>query len=128
MARRLTRRQGQFDRVLEVLCVSTAAMLIARESWERIGLFDERFDPRHADLDLCWRARVAGYRVLMTPLARVRFAPGAHEGHEAGARHGPRYEEDRASLAAMLKNYGWLSLLWLLPLSLVQRYLTREKQ
>ena len=26
----------------------------------------------NADLDVCWRARVAGWRVVMTPLARVR--------------------------------------------------------
>ena len=71
--------QGQFDRVLEVLCVSTAAMLIARDAWEGTELFDERLDPAHAELDLCWRTRVAGYRVLMTPLARVRIgdAPDA---------------------------------------------------
>ena len=55
----------------------------------------------------------------MTPLARVRIAPTAPEGTDTGARRGPRYEEDRAAVAAMLKNYGWLSLLWLLPLSLV---------
>src|SRR5215211_1766169 len=68
--------QGQFDRVLEVLCVSSSAMLIARDAWERIGMYDERLDPSDANLDLCWRARIAGYRVLMTPLARVRLAAG----------------------------------------------------
>jgi GT2 family glycosyltransferase len=111
--------QGQFDRVLEVLCVSTAAMLIAREAWERIGSFDERVSAMQADLDLCWRARVAGYRVLMTPLARVRLATPDADAPSTVERRGPRYEEDRAAIAAMLKNYGVLSLLWLLPLSLI---------
>jgi GT2 family glycosyltransferase len=32
--------QGQFDRVIEVLCVPTCAMLISREAWQRTGLFD----------------------------------------------------------------------------------------
>src|SRR4030095_8389205 len=82
--------QGQFDRVLEVLCVSTAAMLISRAARERIGLFDERLDPRQADLDLCWRARVAGYRVLMTPLARVRIAPPEPAGSGARGDRGQR--------------------------------------
>jgi GT2 family glycosyltransferase len=110
--------QGQFDRVLEVLCVSPAAMLIARDAWERIGLFDERLDATHADLDLCWRARVAGYRVLMTPLARVRLRQGIEQPGATDGRRGPRYAEDRAAIATMLKNYGLLSLLWVLPLSL----------
>ena len=39
--------QGQFDRVLEVLSVSSSAMLIAREAWKRAGLFDERLDAEH---------------------------------------------------------------------------------
>ncbi len=109
--------QGQFDRVLEVLCVSSAAMLIARDVWERTDLFDERLDGAHADLDLCWRTRVAGYRILMTPLARVRLAGGTGEERpgETAPRGGQRYEEDRAAIAAMLKNYGLLSLLWVVP-------------
>jgi GT2 family glycosyltransferase len=112
--------QGQFDRVLEVLCVSSAAMLIAREAWERAGVWDERLDRAHADLDLCWRIRVAGYRVVMTPLARVRLAGTAARapGDAVGGRS-RRYEEDRAAITAMLKNYGLLSLAWLLPAALL---------
>ena len=111
--------QGQFDRVLEVLCVSSSAMLIARDAWKRAGGFDERLDSEHVDLDFCWRVRLAGFRVLMTPLARVRHRAATSAG-ERGPRvrhQSARYEEDRAALAAMLKNYGLLNLLWLLPLS-----------
>lgn len=112
--------QGQFDRVLEVLCVSSSAMLIAREAWERVGVWDERLDRAHADLDLCWRIRVAGYRVVMTPLARVRVAAsavGAGDDRDGGPSR--RYEEDRAAITAMLKNYGLLSLAWLVPAALL---------
>jgi GT2 family glycosyltransferase len=109
--------QGQFDRVLEVLCVSSAAMLIARQAWERAGLWDERLDRTHADLDLCWRARVAGYRVLMTPLARVLMGDEATGRADLG--RSVRYEEDRAAITAMLKNYGRLSLAWIAPAALL---------
>jgi GT2 family glycosyltransferase len=112
--------QGQFDRVLEVLCVSSAAMLIAREAWERAGVWDERLDRAHSDLDLCWRIRVAGYRVVMTPLARVRVAgtaAGAPDDRDGGPSR--RYEEDRAAITAMLKNYGVISLAWLVPAALL---------
>jgi GT2 family glycosyltransferase len=109
--------QGQFDRVLEVLCVSPSAMLVARDAWERTGMYDDRLDPADANLDLCWRARIAGFRVLMTPLARVRLAAGTAATVPV-PRRGRRYEEDRAAVAAMLKNYGLVSLLWVLPLAL----------
>jgi GT2 family glycosyltransferase len=109
--------QGQFDRVLEVLFVSSAAMLVSRECLERVGPPDERFGSHHDDLDLCWRARLAGFRVLMTPLARAR-----HMGAEARGRRprveperSERYYGDRAALASMLKNYRLPSLVLLLP-------------
>lgn len=109
--------QGQFDRVIEVLCVPTCAMLISRDAWQRVGLFDERLDTRHEDLDFCWRARLGGFRVLMTPLARARHRDASATGERPDARdrRSERYYEDRAAIAAMLKNYGLVSLLWLLP-------------
>jgi GT2 family glycosyltransferase len=108
--------QGQYDRVLEVLFVSSCAMLIAREAWQRIGLFDERFAGHHDDLDFCWRARLAGFRVLMTPLAQARHRDAAGKGERGEDRpRSTRYYAERAALASMLKDYGVLTLLWLLP-------------
>jgi GT2 family glycosyltransferase len=109
--------QGQFDRVLEVLFVSSAAMLVSRECLERVGAPDERFGSHHEDLDLCWRARLAGFRVLMTPLARARHI-GADRGRRPGEEpeRSERYYGDRAALTSMLKNYRLRSLVLLLPL------------
>jgi GT2 family glycosyltransferase len=109
---------GQYDRVLEVLFVSSCAMLVRREVWRRAGALDERLTSHHEDLDFCWRARLAGYRVIMTPLARVRHESASTKGARpaAGRRRSERYYAERAALTSMLKNYGVLSLLWLLPL------------
>jgi GT2 family glycosyltransferase len=108
---------GQYDRVIEVLFVSSCAMLVAREVWQRIGDPDDRLTSQYEDLDFCWRARMAGYRVLMTPLARVRHgAAGGRGEHPPVRRHGERYFGERASVASMLKNYSLLTLLWILPL------------
>jgi GT2 family glycosyltransferase len=112
--------QGQFDRVIEVLCVPTCAMLISREAWQRTGLFDERLDSRHEDLDFCWRVRLAGFHVLMTPLARARHRDASAAGERPPARHrrSDRYYEDRAAITGMLKNHGLLTLLWVLVLDI----------
>jgi GT2 family glycosyltransferase len=113
--------QGQYDRLREVLYVSSAAMLVSRDAWLRAGVPDERLAPYHDDLDFCWRARLAGFRVLFSPSARVRHraATVAGERDAAELRRG-RYHVERATLAAILKNYGLPSLLWVLPLYLVQ--------
>ena len=108
--------QGQFDRVLEVLAVDGCSMLIAREVWQTVGLYDERLGAD--DVDLCWRARVAGWHVLMTPRARVRHGL-RHADTDGEGPRSPRYEQDRVALASVLKNYGWVTLLWVLPLDVL---------
>jgi GT2 family glycosyltransferase len=113
---------GQYDRVREVLFVSSCAMLVSRAALRRAGPPDERLAPFHEDLDFCWRARLAGFRVLMSPRARARHRGASLRGERID---GPRADRvrlyaERASLAAMLKNYGLLSLVWVLPLYAVQ--------
>ena len=72
---------------------STAcAMLVDRAVWQRIGLYDERLGSD--DVDLCWRARLGGWRVVMTPRARVEHGP-AHGDADEEDGHGPRYVQDR---------------------------------
>jgi GT2 family glycosyltransferase len=113
--------QGQYDTPREVLFVSSAAMLISRDAWIRAGLFDERLETCHADLDFCWRVRLAGYRVVMNPgavvLHRAAWQRGERPGW-TGARE--RYLAERAGLMSLLKNYRLLSLGWVLPLYAVQ--------
>ena len=77
------RDKGQYDRVLEVLFVSSCAMLISSEALQRTGRFDERYGGHHDDLDFCWRARVAGFRVLMTPTAQARHRGASVRGERA---------------------------------------------
>jgi GT2 family glycosyltransferase len=113
--------QGQYDRIREVLFVSSCAMLISRQAWGRIGPPDDRLTADQEDLDFCWRARLAGFRVLMTPRAVARHRGATLRGERAG--QSPRrshYHRERAALLGILKNYGLLSLLWILPAHLAQ--------
>ena len=104
--------QGQFDRVLEVLAVDGCAMLVAKEVWQGLGLYDDRLDGDAVDVS--WRARVAGWQVLMTPRARVQHGP-AHTDADEAPTLSERAEQDRISLARVLKNYSWVTLLWVIP-------------
>jgi GT2 family glycosyltransferase len=110
--------QGQFDRVLEVMYVSSCAMLVSRECLQRTGVPDERFTSHHEDLDFCWRARLAGFRVVMTPQGQARHMAASSRGDRPDdpSPRTERYYGERAALSSMLKNYGVVSLLTLLPL------------
>ncbi|GGX17066.1 integral membrane regulatory protein [Streptomyces malachitofuscus] len=69
--------QGQHDHVRPVLSVSTAGMLVRRDVFDRLGGFDRHLPLMRDDVDLCWRAHSAGYRVLIAPDAVVRHAEAA---------------------------------------------------
>ncbi|WP_353352998.1 glycosyltransferase family 2 protein [Intrasporangium sp. DVR] len=59
--------QGQHDKRTDVLAVSTTGMLIRRDVHTDLGGFDPAFDDAGADLDLGWRAQLAGHRVVVVP-------------------------------------------------------------
>lgn len=56
--------------------VSGACFLIRRSTWEQLGGFDESYFMYAEDLDLCWRAKKAGWRVAFEPSARVMHIQG----------------------------------------------------
>jgi GT2 family glycosyltransferase len=64
----------------DVAAVSGCVMLVAREAFERVGLFDERYFFGFEDVDFCLRARAAGLR--------TRVETGAVAYHQGGAAIG----------------------------------------
>ncbi|MDP3995522.1 MAG: glycosyltransferase family 2 protein, partial [bacterium] len=56
---------------IEIGYASGAALLVKRSVLEQVGFLDEKFFMYHEDLDLCWRAKLAGYRVMLAPKAMV---------------------------------------------------------
>lgn len=61
---------------IEVDWLSGCAMLIRREAWQQLGGFDEQFFMYCEDVDLCWRAHEAGWKVTYHPEAVVTHAIG----------------------------------------------------
>lgn len=64
--------QGQYDEITEADYLTGCALLIRREVLERAGMFDPVYFPAYIeDVDLCVRARQAGYRLVYVPRAKV---------------------------------------------------------
>src|SRR5262249_40828792 len=108
--------QGQYDRIREVFYVTSTAMLVSTAAVARAGIPDERLGSDLDAMDFCWRIRLAGFRILWTPTA-VALQPGGSRARAARALGtGPLYQRERGALAAVLKNDGFLTLAWVLPL------------
>ncbi|HLI15055.1 MAG TPA: glycosyltransferase family 2 protein [Acidimicrobiales bacterium] len=117
--RRVGRRefdQAQHDEVREVFAAPGGCTLARTDLFAAIGGYDREISMFGEDVDLCWRARLAGARVVVAPSAQVRHREAT------AARQRPLPEaralQWRHELRAVLKNYGrWR--LWLVGAQLV---------
>jgi GT2 family glycosyltransferase len=64
--------QSQHDAVRDVFTVPAPCTLVRADLFAEIGGFDEGISDFLDDVSLCWRAQVAGARVIVAPDARVR--------------------------------------------------------
>jgi GT2 family glycosyltransferase len=71
-------------------CVSGASMLMPRSVFIQLGGFDSDFFAYFEDVDLCWRAWLAGYQVAFRPSSRVY--------HKLSATAGPLLKPERLFL------------------------------
>jgi len=72
---------GQYDAQEEVFGACAGAALYRKEMLDEIGLFDEDFFLYMEDVDLAFRARLAGWNCIYVPEAKVFH----HHGGTAGA-------------------------------------------
>lgn len=59
--------KGQFDKKEETPFVTGCSMVVKREVFEKIGLFNEKLFAYLEDLDYCLRASQAGYKLFYAP-------------------------------------------------------------
>jgi GT2 family glycosyltransferase len=93
--------QGQHDAVREVFVAPTVAVLVRVDLWRALGGMSG------GDLDLCWRAQLAGARVVVAPQAVAR-----HLG-TCGSQPSHRREVER--LRTLWTCYSALALLVVVP-------------
>jgi len=108
--------QGQHDGVREVFFLPGGCQLIRADLFTTLGGFDAAMPFYGEDLDLCWRARVAGARVVVAPLAQARHVA------DLPARRpdvDPHRLTERHRLRTVLTCYGLGTLVWLVPVLLV---------
>lgn len=82
-----------------VTCVTGAAMLITGECARKIGLWDEdNFAVAYNDVDYCFRAYKAGYRIVWTPFACLIHHESVSRGPDKSGERRIRFEKEKANL------------------------------
>ena len=73
--------ESGYNYLRDVDYVSGAAIMLAREVWDEVGGFDERYAPAYCeDSDLAMRLRTLGWRVLYQPASTVVHFEGVSSG------------------------------------------------
>lgn len=102
------RDAGQYDRDIEVFGACGGAAAYRRAMLEEIGLFDEELFMYCEDVDLAWRAQIAGYHCAFAPQARVYHRLSATGGGALAS-----FYTGRNTLLVIAKDY---------PPALLRRY------
>ncbi len=99
---------------LEIFYAMGAALLVRKDQFVEIGGFDEEMFLYHEDIDLCWRYRLSGRRVIIAPKALVYHLGGAAE---TESRNGKIiYYREKNHLITLYKNYANKRLILYLPI------------
>ncbi len=104
--------QEQHDAVRDVFVAPGGCMLVRADLFSALGGFDPAITALGEDLDLCWRAQVAGARVIVAPPAVVRHQEALGERREIDDR---RRLQARHRLRTMLTCYGPVHLIRVVP-------------
>lgn len=102
-----------YDKPAAVFAACGGAAIYRRSVFHQIGDFDENHFAYLEDIDICYRARIYGYKSYYEPRAKVL--------HAGSASSGSRYNEFKTRLASansvylIGKNMPLLQILWNLP-------------
>ncbi|MBS1260958.1 MAG: N-acetylglucosaminyl-diphospho-decaprenol L-rhamnosyltransferase [Calditrichaeota bacterium] len=105
---------GQYDEPREIFWASGTACLWKRTALQQIGLLDEDFFAHMEEIDLAWRAHLAGWRIVSAPAGSVSHRGGSTLSYQAW---GKMYLNHRNGLITLAKNADGFEL----PLLLVAR-------
>lgn len=110
----------QYDSVIEIFWATGASIFIRKSALQKSGLFDETIVHHMDEIDLCWRMRMAGYKILVHPNSIVHHIGGATIQSKSFKKI---YWNHRNSIYIMLKNYQLKQVVKYVPMHILLDYL-----
>lgn len=107
----------KFGSEKEVFATKGACMLVRRKVVEKIGLFDPDFVSYFEESDFCWRAWIAGWKVLYYPEVFIYHKVGFTIKRQNVLNLNYHYYKNR--ICSLIKNLSFQYLLVILPLHIL---------
>jgi len=110
--------KDRYSKVEEVFSGKGAALLVRRDILNEAGFFDEAYFNGYEDVDLCWRIRLRGYKVMFVPRSVV-----FHVGRASTGKSGSKelFHKHKNFLTTFLKNYNSKNMIKYLPPTVLLR-------
>lgn len=95
------------DRPFPVDQLPGAALMAAKETWDKVGLLDEDYHFLYEDVDWCWRAKKLGCSLKVIPQAKITHIGGASWKKKLKEESFEFYKQYFSSFLLFVeKNYG----------------------
>ena len=99
---------NQYDDVKEIFWASGACLFVRAEHFNEVNGFDNDFFAHQEEIDLCWRLKIKGYKVMVNPRSVVYHVGGGTLNDSSPFK---TYLNFRNNLFMLTKNLNFLSLL-----------------
>ncbi len=107
---------GQYNDAREIFWASGAAMMVRADLFKRFKGFDGDYFAHMEEIDLCWRWKRAGYKIMYQPAVAVYHVGGGSLPKENPYKI---YLNFRNNLFMLFKNYESYELVWRFPLRIL---------
>ena len=110
------RDQGQYDGTKEIFWATGAAFFCRADVFHALGGFEPEYFAHAEEIDLCWRMKRAGYRIMAAPSSTVYHVGGGTLSYEKPQK---TYLNFRNTLTTSFKNEPMSRLIWWLPVRMI---------
>ena len=117
---------GQYDKEEEVFGSYATAMVIKKDVFKKVASFDPAFVMYYEEIDLSWRVRLAGYKVVYVPTSVVfhKFSATKTDYFTKDIFHSKVvYFTEKNRFRSMIQNYGLGMLFRVLPFYIPLKFL-----
>ena len=108
--------KSQYDDDKEVFWATGACLFIKKSSFDEVNGFDEDYFAHQEEIDLCWRLKNKGYKIMVCPKSVVYHVGGGTLEKSSSFK---TYLNFRNNLLTLYKNLTKIELIWILPVRFI---------